>query len=183
MCDQPADGFGRVHDIGVGQQQIIRRLLRGHRGIDALLQRPQLPGPSRRQAAAAHHVQPRLGIRGIAGNLGGAIGTVVVDQHDRPSTGIILPKQRTDAVTDAVGLVARRHHRRHARPYRQLRRRQIVPLAAAPKGSAGQKQIEPDHQSNQSNHYHARSKPPLHASNPASAGRPAGTPKTSQHIQ
>ena len=59
MCDQPADGFGRVHDIGVGQQQIIRRLLRGHRGIDALLQRPQLPGPSRRQAAAAHHVQPR----------------------------------------------------------------------------------------------------------------------------
>ena len=168
MSDQPAEGFGRMHDVGVGQQQIIRRLLHVHRSIDALLQRPQLPGPSRGQATAAHHAQAdRRPARRRVGDIGGAIRTVIVHQDDRPSAGIILPEQRADAVTDAVGLVARRHDRRHARPYGQPCRRRIVAFATAPKGPAGQKQIEPDHQGNRGNHYHARSKPPLHASNPA----------------
>ena len=111
-------GIGRVHDIGVGEQQIIRRLLRGHRGIDALLQRPQLAGPSRRQAAGcARRATVAVGIRGVARAIS-AVPSLLSSstRMTATSTGIILPQQRADAVTDAVGLVARRHDRRDARP-------------------------------------------------------------------
>jgi hypothetical protein len=90
VCDQTADGIGRVHDIGVCEQQIIRRLRQRRGGIDPLLCRPELARPSCRQAAAPHHPQSRVAVRNPARNFGGAIAAIVVDQDDRPLTAIVL---------------------------------------------------------------------------------------------
>ena len=46
-----------MHDVGVGQQQIVRRLWRSHGGIDTLMQRPQLAGPARRHATARDQIE------------------------------------------------------------------------------------------------------------------------------
>jgi len=91
--DQPADGIGCVHDIGVCEQQIIWRLRQRRGGIDPLVCRPELACPSRRQAAAPHHAQPRVAVRNPARNFGGAIAAIVVDQDDRPFTAIVLREQ------------------------------------------------------------------------------------------
>ena len=134
--DQPADGIGRMHDVGVGEQQIIGRLRQRRCGIDALLCRPELACPSHRQAAAGHHAQSLVGIRNPARHFGGAIAAVVVDQNDRPPAAIVLREQRSDAVADAVRLVARRHHGGDPRPCWELCCPPIVALGAAPKASA-----------------------------------------------
>ena len=51
---QPRQPVGRMHDVGIGQQQIVR-LRVGFRRLDALPQRPQFPGPAGGRAAACHH--------------------------------------------------------------------------------------------------------------------------------
>ena len=88
--DQPADGIGRVHDIGIGEQEIIRWRRRRRCGIDALLHRPELSRPSRRQAAARHHAQPLIGMCRSTSDLGGAVAAVIVNQDDRHRPPIIL---------------------------------------------------------------------------------------------
>ncbi len=95
--DQPADGIGRMHDVGVGEQQIIGRLRQRRRGIDALLCRPELACPSRRQAAAGHDRAVARRLRRAARDVGGAVAAVVVDQDDRPPAAIVLREQRSDA--------------------------------------------------------------------------------------
>src|SRR5216684_1052153 len=117
--------------------------------------RPELACPSCRQAAAPHHAQSRVGVRNPARNFGGAIAAIVVDQDDRPFTAIVLREERSDAVADAVRLVASRHHGRDPRPCREFCRPPIIAFAAAPKGSASEQQIEPDRKRNRSNSYHA----------------------------
>src|SRR5262249_54014170 len=138
-------------------------------GIDALLCRPELARPSRRQAPAPHHAQSLVGIRNPVRHFGGAIAAIVVDQDDRPPAAIVLREQRSDAGADAVRLVARRHHGGAPRPCGELCCAPIVALAAAQKGAAGEQQIEPDRKRNRSNSYHAR--PPR---SPGMAAEPQG---------
>src|SRR5712691_11565996 len=150
-----------MHDVGIGEQEIIRRLRERHRGIDALLDGPELAGPSRWQAASRHHPQTLARPGSAQGDRGGAIAAIVVDQDDRPRARIVLRQQRADAGGDAVGLVARGHDRGDARPCRQRRERPIVALAAALKAAAGEDEVEPGRKGNRRNGYHARPQPPL----------------------
>src|SRR5262249_1767182 len=124
------------------------------------------------------------GMRSPVRHLGGAIAAMVVDQDDRPPAAIVLREQRSDAGADAVRLVARRHHGGDPRPCRELCCAPIVALAAAPKGAAGEQQIEPDRKRNRSDSYHASkaSARPL-AWPPSREAPPNGSVKTIQHIQ
>ena len=74
MRDQPADGFGRMHDVGVGQQQIIRRLAarssRHRCPASAPTASRSIPPASR---GCAPRATARSASRGRAGDLGGAI--------------------------------------------------------------------------------------------------------------
>jgi len=49
LREEPGNRIGGMHNIGIGEQQVIRLLRRGHGLVDALLDRPNLPGPARRQ--------------------------------------------------------------------------------------------------------------------------------------
>src|SRR5262249_3278943 len=85
---------------------------------------------------------------------------------------------------DAVRLVARRHHGGDPRPCRELRCLPIVALAAAPKGAAGEQQVEPDRKRNRSDGYHASKASALPLAWPRSRkAPPTGPVKTIQHIQ
>src|SRR5262249_57793262 len=95
----------------------------------------------------------RIGAR--ARVCGGPVAGLWPDGEARPPAAIVLREQRSDAGADAVRLVARRHHGGHPRPCRELCRPPIVALAAAPKGAAGEQQIEPDRKRNRTNSYHA----------------------------
>ena len=52
LRDQPAQRVRRIDDVGVGEQEVIRRLRRRLDRLDALLLRPELAGPAGRQRAA-----------------------------------------------------------------------------------------------------------------------------------
>ena len=82
---------GVMHDVGVGEQQIIRRLRQRRRLLDALLHGPELAGPPGRQGSAGHDIGAALlrSLRG-AGHSGGAVAAVVIDQDDRPTARIVL---------------------------------------------------------------------------------------------
>ena len=49
--DKLAQLIRRIDDIGIGEEEVVRRLRRRFGGLDALVLRPQLAGPSGRQRA------------------------------------------------------------------------------------------------------------------------------------
>ena len=144
--DQPAQRVGRMHDVGIGEHQVVRREL-FFRRRDALLHRPQFAGPARRKRVAfddgeACSRRQRRG--GAARDIGGAVVAVVID-HDQRERRIVLAEQRGHALRDVVGLVARRDHDGDLRQRRGQRRDgRIVPLAAEPESPAREHEVEPD---------------------------------------
>ena len=59
---------------------------------------------------------------------------------------IILPQQRGDSFTDALGFIARRDHRHNRRPRSIPSRCIVVKLAAEPKLPAAEQEIKPDNE-------------------------------------
>ncbi len=99
----------RVNDVGVGEQQIVRRRRRALGLFDALLLRPQLAGPAGRQGAPGQYGQTRAGAerrRGLARHRRGGVAALVVDQDHAEGARIVLPQQR------AYGLARRIRPRR-----------------------------------------------------------------------
>src|SRR4029453_6961292 len=88
-------------------------------GLHALLDRPELARPARRQAAARHDLQSLVTRRAPRG-VSSAVATVVVDHDPRPPAAIVLREQRCDARSDAVRFVACRHDGCDGRPCGKL---------------------------------------------------------------
>ena len=138
----------RVHDVGVGEQQVVWWVRNRHCGVDALLHRPQLAGPARRQGLAGHDAQAAgVRTRGAPGDLAGTIAAVIVHQQDRPVARIVLLQQRPDDLADGRGFVPRRHHHDDARPRLRCGRRGLIALGVQPEGSTGEQEIQPDRES------------------------------------
>ena len=109
----------RVGDVGVGEQDEFRL---GQAGLDlgqAFAHRRQFAGPTGRRAGPRDDPEPVGGLslarRGRRGG-GGAIRALVVDHHYGKSPRIVLAKERADAQSNHVGLVASRNDRHDARP-------------------------------------------------------------------
>ncbi len=112
-------GVGRMADIGVGKQQVIRRKTQPVDSRNALRLRPHLARPAGRQGCGRQHGQAvfetavaRSGLSGV----GGAVCAVVVDDDQMKRTRVILREQRRDRAADHIGFIARRHDRDHGRP-------------------------------------------------------------------
>jgi hypothetical protein len=144
--DQLAEIVTGVADIGVGQQEVIDRVAAGP-GLalgmaDALLQRPQLARPARRQLGPGENVEASRACNRL-GNGGRAIAAAVVDQHDAERTRIVLGEQAADRSRDHVGLVARRNDGDHGRPAVGRCDHIVVALARQPEAAAREEHVEP----------------------------------------
>jgi len=139
---QCGEVLGRMHDIGVGEEQVFGRETPG--GANAFRGRPEFAGPARGHAAGADHVEKPGGSRG-AGGVGRAIGAIVVDQHDMELTRIALPGERADGARDHERLVTRRNHRHNAGCHGRQRTLGRS-VAQAPESTAPQQQVNPDGQ-------------------------------------
>src|SRR4051812_8394535 len=145
MRDKPAQCVGHMHDVRVGEHQVFRReILRCRR--DALLDRPQLAGPARRQWRAAHNGEPILlgDCRcGLSRNVCRTVAAVIVDQDQRECR-VVLRQQRRHALRDVLSLVARRHDDRDAGRHPGMRWICIIALTAEPKSPAREHEVDPD---------------------------------------
>jgi hypothetical protein len=141
--DQPPQIVARVHDIRIGQQQIIGLLGGGGRG--ALAHRPQLAGPSRRHRRRLDH---RHAVAGAdrrcrdTGDLRGAVAAVIVDDDQLEAPRIVLGEQRGDRGADHICLVARRNDR-DDRPGWRRRRLGLFMWCDPPEHTAKRQQIKP----------------------------------------
>ena len=130
-------------DVGVGQQQVIG--LQRSRRLDAAPHGPQLAGPAGRHRACRNDGQPVAGTAGgrsRARRLGGAVGAVVVDEHDIEATTMILPQQRGDRAANEGIFVAGRNDRDDPARRRRTGHRQHRPQP--PEAAAEADQIDPD---------------------------------------
>jgi hypothetical protein len=118
--------------------------------LDALMQSPELAGPSLRHGRSAQDLEALGGPQGSGGLPGSrrrAVVAVVVHQHDAEGARIVLLQQAFDRVADDVRLVARGHDGHHARPAAGLGRRfAIVTFARQPESATAHQQVEPDRQ-------------------------------------
>ena len=142
-----------IDNVGVGEEQVVRRKRHGLGKLDTLLLRPQLAGPSGRQCAPRHHSEA-LGSaergRGVARDKGCAVAALVVDQNHMERAGIVLPDQRGDGLGHACGLVARRNNGgdgwtrtvRGAGPRRAV----VIAPGRQPESAPRRKQVQPDRQ-------------------------------------
>ena len=133
---QPSHGIRRMHDIGIGEQQVIRRVWQRHRGLDAMTERPEFAGPPRRQSTGSDDPQPFAPTCGAACDFGRAVAAVIVDQDHHPRSAVILPEQRTDALADRNRLVASGYDRGDAREGGGDRGFPTIALAAKPEAAA-----------------------------------------------
>ena len=150
--DQARQHIRRIDDVGIGEQQVVRRQRRGLGKLDALLLRPQLAGPAGRQRAPRHDGQALGGAergRGVARDKRRAVAALVVDQDHMERARIILPQQRGDGLADACGLVARRNDGGDRRPRpsaaplhagRRHRARPPARIRRAPRGDRARSQ-------------------------------------------
>ena len=108
-----------MRDVGIAQPKVGRVKRQLPSVGQALVEGPELARPSGRQGACSDHrqairVHRHLG-RGARG-FGGAVGAVIVGQHDLEPAGVILGQQRRHGPADHRCLVARRHERHHGGP-------------------------------------------------------------------
>ena len=143
----------RVDDVGVGEEEIDRRMRRGLGCLDTLALRPELSGPSRRQGPAGQDGKAVGGAqrqRRCARDLRRTVAALVVDQDHGKFARIILPQQRRHRFANAFGLIARRNHGHDRRPrslFRSLpQRNRVIAFPAEPERSAPEKEIEPNRQ-------------------------------------
>ena len=130
-------------DVGVGQQEIVDRIARGRGMADALLQRPQLARPPRRQCGSGKHIEASLRLSMALATAGGAVAAAVVDQHDAERPGIVLAQQAADGLRDHVGLVAGGNDRHDGGPARRDGKHAVIALARQPEAAAREQQVEP----------------------------------------
>jgi hypothetical protein len=142
-----------IDNVGIGEKQVVRRKRHGFGKRDALLLRPQLAGPARRQRASRHHGEAIGGAergRGSAGDKGCAVAALVVDQDHMERARIVLPDERGNGLGHARGLVAGRNNGGDGRPRtvgRFLPRRAVViALRRQPESAPRREQIQPDRQ-------------------------------------
>src|SRR5262249_52956518 len=144
MRNQVGQDILVVDDVCVGQQQVV--WAKSLRGLDSLLHRPELARPALWQGLAGQNFEPvyRMDFGGgSAGLLGGAITAPVVDEIHDPVARIILAQDRADALSDAVGFVARRDHYGDPRPGGRSGRSPIVALCGEPKASTPEQKVKP----------------------------------------
>ncbi len=146
--DEGAKVVGRVADVGVGEPEVLGRILLGVQR--ALVHGPQLAGPAGRQGLAGQHLQAFDAAEPLGlgeGDGGGAVRGGVVDQDHAQVARIVLGQERTDRTGDHIGLVARRHHGDHGGPGRRFGRQgAVVAFAGGPEAAMAQHQAEPDDQ-------------------------------------
>src|SRR5262245_10240052 len=133
-----------MHNVSIGEEQIFRLLSFG--GRDTLVERPELPGPSRRWALAVDHRQGSLRsrCRRIDCICGRPIAAVVVDNDDVEFSGILLPQKRPDARGDVSGLIPCWHNGDHRRPAFPIPYGSIgIADAAKPEIAAANDQVKP----------------------------------------
>src|SRR5207253_6864377 len=143
-------------DVGIAEQEVIRRFGQGLGLADTVMHRPQLARPSVGKSRRRQHGYPVVRASGcgrMTSRGRGAVGAVVVDDDDRKAAAIILPQQRTDGPADDRGFITRRYDGNYARPryvLRACRRARIVALRGPPEAAARRKQIDPDEAANRS---------------------------------
>jgi hypothetical protein len=145
--DQRGEHARVVDDVGVGEEDVVGRRRLGRGRVHALLHRPELAGPAGGQRLARHDLEPSLGAGdggGVAGDGGGPVAAVVIDQDDGPFAGIGLREQRREALRDSLHLVAGRDDRGHARPGGGLRGWDVLTLGGEPEAAVGKCKVEPD---------------------------------------
>ena len=109
----------RVGDVGVGEQDEFRLRRAGLDLGQACAHRRQFAGPTGRRAGPRDDLEPVGGLslarRGQRGG-GCAIRALVVDHHHGEPPWIVLAKERANAQSNHVGLVASRDDRHDAGP-------------------------------------------------------------------
>ena len=120
--NQRTQGIGRVHDVGIAEEEEAGVGLALHRLRDALLLRPEFPRPARGQRLSGQH--DRGVCRWLRGDRGsglgrGGIGAAVIQQDDLHRPRIVLRHQTPQHGGDGLLLVARRDDGGDRRPLRQ----------------------------------------------------------------
>jgi hypothetical protein len=110
-----AERVGRVHDVGVREQQPLPA-----RGPHPLPAGPGLADPARREGLAREHPHPGVAARRREGGGPGAVARLVVD-HDHLERGVLERAQAADRRADPALLVARGDDHAHGRPLAQGR--------------------------------------------------------------
>jgi len=110
--------------------------------------RHKIPRPRRLGARPAARAGRRLAgaerRRGLARRRHGGVAALVVNQDHAELAGIVLAKQRTDGLADAIGLVAGRDDRGDDRPRTVPGRIVVIALGAEPEQAPAGQEIEPD---------------------------------------
>ena len=144
MSDEPGDCVRRMHDIGIGQQQVVRA--QGLGGRNALLERPQLSGPAAVRPFAGDHGHIALDRdRGRARSNGPCIvATVIIDDKDFERARILLLHERPDARARLIQIRCGPDDNGNCRPsIRVPHGLRGVPCVTSPISTAATNQVSP----------------------------------------
>ena len=144
MCPRGQSGgvVGRVDDVGVGEQQVVRLERRGM--ADPFGDGPEFAGPAGGQRRGGNHGE-EVGRSGGPGNGGGAVAAVVVHQDDMEIAGAALRGKRGDGAAHDAGFIAGGHDGHDARRGGGRRGRAIRAAGEfAPESAAEEQKVEPD---------------------------------------
>src|SRR5262249_58618230 len=90
-CHEGSQAVRRMADVGIGQEQVVRRLTGDGRMLNAVLLGPYLARPSCRQSRSAQDLETWSSHRQRRGSR--AIVAAVIHQHDAEGTWIVLSRQ------------------------------------------------------------------------------------------
>jgi hypothetical protein len=153
---QRGDRSRRVGDVRVREQDVARLAGAGSacRGVGALGHGPHLAGPVRRRLAALHDQQLAASghaDRQRAGDPGGAVGALVIDQHDQQLARVVLGEQAGQRLGQDRRLVTGWHDHGHGWPLARRPGHPRQPLVGPPEPPVAGQEVEPPQQREQRN--------------------------------